>query len=108
MTTARTEVRSTSKFMKNWLICYDIEDDKERTRIYKCLLKYGTPIQKSVFEVSFPNKKSALQLEMIDQLTMIASEEANIRFYNLTKKGLANSWSLNDSAMLERPGAIVL
>ncbi len=94
--------------MKNWLICYDIEDDKERTRIYKCLLKYGTPIQKSVFEVSFPDKKLVLQQEMIDQLKFIASEEANIRFYNLTKKGVKNSWCLNDSVILERPGAIVV
>lgn len=94
--------------MKNWLICYDIEDDKERTRIYKCLLKYGKTIQKSVFEVSFPERKLKLQQEMIEQLKSIASEEANIRFYNLTKKGLENSWSLNAEPILERPGAIIL
>lgn len=94
--------------MKNWIICYDIEDDKERTRIYKCLLKYGTPIQKSVFEVCFPDKKILLQEEMIDQLKTIAGEEANIRFYNLTKQGLANSWSLNGSTIMEKPGAIIL
>ncbi len=94
--------------MKNWLICYDIEDDKERTCIYKCLLKYGTPIQKSVFEVSFPDKKLHLQQEMVERLKAIASEEANIRFYNLTKQGLENSWAINDSIILERPGAIIL
>lgn len=94
--------------MKNWLVCYDIEDNKERTRIYKCLLKYGRPIQKSVFEVSFPHRKLYLQHEMIEKLRAIASVEANIRFYNLTKQGLENSWSLNGSPVLERPGAIVL
>jgi CRISPR-associated protein Cas2 len=94
--------------MKNWLICYDIEDDKERTCIYKCLLKYGTPIQKSVFEVSFPDKKLQLQQEMIQRLKEIASDEANIRFYNITKQGLENSWAINNSAILDRPGVIVL
>lgn len=94
--------------MKNWLICYDIEDNKERTRIYKCLLRYGTPVQRSVFEVSFPDRKIHLQLKMIEQLKAIASEEADIRFYNLTKQGLENSWSLNDDPIIERPGAIIL
>lgn len=95
--------------MKNWLICYDIEDDKERTLIYKCLLKYGKAIQKSVFEVSFPDRKLKQQQEMVDKLKSIASEDANIRFYNLTQKGLANSWSINnEDPILERPGAIIL
>jgi CRISPR-associated protein Cas2 len=94
--------------MKNWLICYDIEDDKERHRIYKCLRKYGQPVQKSVFEVSFPERKLDKQAEMIERLREIASEEASIRFYNLTRKGLKNSWSLNNDPILNRPGAIIL
>lgn len=94
--------------MKNWLICYDIEDDKERTKIYKCLLKYGTAVQKSVFEVSFPDRKISMQLEMVERLKEIASDEADIRFYRLTKEGLKNSWSLNDSLILSRPGAIII
>lgn len=94
--------------MKNWLICYDIEDNKERTRIYKCLLKYGDPIQKSVFEVSFPERKIKEQQEMIEQLKSIASEQANIRFYNLTKRSIENSWTLNNDPICERPGAIIL
>ena len=94
--------------MKNWLICYDIEDNKERTRIYKCLLRYGTSVQKSVFEVSFPDRKIAMQKEMIASLKEIASEEANIRFYRLTKEGLKASWTLSDSPILSRPGAIII
>jgi len=90
--------------MKNWLICYDIE----RARVYKCLLKFGKPVQKSVFEISFPNRKLDKQGEMIKQLRSIASDGSNIRFYNITKKGLSNSWSFNDSIILDRPGVIVL
>lgn len=94
--------------MKNWLICYDIEDDKERTAIYKCLLKYGNSVQKSVFEVSFPSRKLHQQSIMIEDLKALASDNANIRFYNLTQKGLQASWTLDNSPILERPGAIII
>ncbi len=94
--------------MRHWIICYDIEDNKERTRIYKCLLRYGKPIQKSVFEVNFPERKRHLEQQMIEQLGTIASEYANIRFYNITKKGRENSWSMDDSPLLKTPGAIII
>ena len=45
---------------------------------------------------------------MVERLKAIASEEANIRFYNLTKQGLENSWAINDSTIMERPGGIIL
>jgi CRISPR-associated protein Cas2 len=32
------------------IVCYDISDDSKRTRLYKWLHGYGTPIQRSVFE----------------------------------------------------------
>ncbi|MCS7256859.1 MAG: CRISPR-associated endonuclease Cas2 [Thermomicrobium sp.] len=32
------------------VICYDIVDDSKRTRLYKWLQGYGTPVQRSVFE----------------------------------------------------------
>ena len=33
------------------LVCYDIEDNKRRTRIHKILRSFGEPIQESVFEI---------------------------------------------------------
>ncbi|MDW8060810.1 MAG: CRISPR-associated endonuclease Cas2 [Thermomicrobium sp.] len=32
------------------VLCYDVSDDERRTRLYKRLLGYGTPVQRSVFE----------------------------------------------------------
>lgn len=32
------------------VVCYDISDDNRRTRLYKRMLGYGTPVQRSVFE----------------------------------------------------------
>ena len=94
--------------MKRWLICYDIEDDRERRRVHNCLRHYGKRVQKSVFEVCFPERKLAQQARMVEELREIAGEDANIRFYNLTKKGLERSWTLNDDSIMERPGAIIL
>jgi len=94
--------------MQHWLICYDIEDNKERNRIYKCLLTYGKPVQKSVFEVTFPDRKWKMQQAMIEQLRQIASENANIRFYHLGKESLKKSWTLNNDPICYRPGAIIV
>jgi len=33
-----------------YLVCYDIVSNKKRTKVYKKLKDYGTPVQKSVFE----------------------------------------------------------
>ncbi len=94
--------------MKRWLVCYDIEDDRERRRVHNCLRRYGKRVQKSVFEVTFPERKLFKQAEMVEELRKIAGEDANIRFYNLTAKGLERSWTLNGDAIMERPGAIIL
>jgi CRISPR-associated protein Cas2 len=94
--------------MKSWIICYDIEDNRERNRIYKLLLKYGQAVQKSVFEVSFPERKLSKQQQLFEQLKEIASDEANIRFYSISQTGIQQSWTLGEPGILQRPGAIIL
>jgi CRISPR-associated protein Cas2 len=37
-----------------YLVCYDIENDKKRTRLVKILEKYGERVQFSVFEIQLP------------------------------------------------------
>lgn len=32
------------------VVCYDISEDTKRTRLYKWMQGYGTPVQRSVFE----------------------------------------------------------
>ena len=33
-----------------FVVCYDISDNRRRTRLHELLLGYGTPVQRSVFE----------------------------------------------------------
>lgn len=35
--------------IRQYWIAYDISEDRERTRVEKCLLRYGSRLQKSVF-----------------------------------------------------------
>ncbi len=37
--------------MKNWLIIYDIRDEKRLSKVAKAMESYGTRVQKSVFEM---------------------------------------------------------
>ncbi len=94
--------------MKHWLICYDIEDDRERRRLHKCLNRYGTPVQKSVFEVSFPDRKTAEEERMVSEIRVIIGDNANVRFYSLTRAGIENSWTLDDMPIMERTDTVIL
>lgn len=36
--------------MKKFILCYDIQDDKKRTKLYRLCERYGVRVQFSVFE----------------------------------------------------------
>jgi CRISPR-associated protein Cas2 len=65
-----------------YVVAYDIEDDRARTRIAAVLASYGTRVQKSVFECN-------LQPEALERLTAALSEElaaaagGDVRIYRL-------------------------
>ena len=92
--------------MKTYLVCYDIENNRERQRVAKCLQRYGRRVQKSVFEVYFYERRDH-QEEMLSQLRKIVDDGTNLRFYRLTGSGMSDSWTL-DGNELERPGATVI
>ncbi|MEW6509189.1 MAG: CRISPR-associated endonuclease Cas2 [Bacteroidota bacterium] len=66
-----------------YLITYDIDDDKQRDKISKVLENYGVRVQESVFEC---NLSSANYKEVVDRISKIISESANIRFYPICKE----------------------
>lgn len=65
-----------------YVVAYDIEEDRVRTRIATVLASYGTRVQKSVFECN-------LEPEALERLTHLLSTElavapgGNIRIYQL-------------------------
>lgn len=71
-----------------YCVCFDIVSDKIRYRAVKILLKYGTRVQKSVFECllddrQFLQLKSALE-------KVIKFDQDSVRYYLLCKNCARN------------------
>jgi CRISPR-associated protein Cas2 len=62
-------------------VCYDIPDDKRRTRVSKTLEGFGYRVQKSVFECDI---ELPLYEKMQKRITKIVNvEEDSVRYYCL-------------------------
>lgn len=74
----------------DFVICYDIADEKRLRKISKSLEKYAFRIQKSMF--FYPNASQQNILELVNELEEILDEEEDdIRIYHVDTK---NSISL--------------
>lgn len=62
---------------------YDIPDDKRRERLRKTLLRFGTPVQYSVFECDLTPRQ--LQRLVKDVRALIKPHEDNVRYYGLCR-----------------------
>lgn len=66
------------------LVCFDIVDDRVRTRVVKVLKSHGQRVQKSVFECATLNEEQFLKLKnKIEDL--IDNAEDTVRYYFLCK-----------------------
>lgn len=78
-----------------YVIAYDIEEDRVRTRIATLLASYGTRVQKSVFECN-------LEPDALERLTTLLGTEltvapgGNIRIYALCANCYGASIGLGD------------
>ena len=84
-----------------YLVCYDIEDDRERNRVARTLLRHGRRVQYSVFEIHrmAPTARKALAAELAE----IVSDPGSIRFYRLTLDGVEDSTDLVGTSLAKRP-----
>lgn len=65
------------------IVCYDIPDDKRRTRLRKTLLQFGNPVQYSVFECDLTPRQIERMAKAIR--VIISKEKDNVRYYKLCK-----------------------
>lgn len=65
------------------VVAYDIPENRRRERLRKALLRFGNPVQKSVFECDLSQR----QIEKMERviLAIISPEEDNIRYYKICK-----------------------
>lgn len=65
------------------IVAYDIPENKRRERLRKALLRFGNPVQKSVFECDL----SPRQIETMERTIrdIISEREDNVRYYRICK-----------------------
>jgi CRISPR-associated protein Cas2 len=93
-----------------WLVCFDIQDDRTRSRISRYLEKVGVRVQGSVFEVVL--RKESQRTRLIKSLKGILAQceeaGADIRFYRMNEQTIAASHTLEDKPVMQFPHSIVL
>ena len=76
------------------LVIYDITDDRRRTRMVKCLERYGIRVQKAAFEVFLTEKKYERMMELTSGLIDPATD--SLRVYLLANHTSVRSWGIGD------------
>ena len=76
------------------VVIYDITDDRRRTRMVKCLERYGIRVQKSAFEAFFTEKKYEHMMELTSGLIDPATD--SLRVYLLANHTSVRSWGIGD------------
>lgn len=92
--------------MHSYLVCYDIDDDRERTRTARLLERHGQRVQYSVFELHL---RGAVQLQALQQQLreILGDDSDEVRFYRLTAQAISASHSLNGAAIARRDRVII-
>jgi len=93
--------------MISYLACFDITNDRNRTRIGKALAVYGNRVQRSVFEITLrnPNELKRLKQELSQ---FMDDEDDDIRFYYLCQHCRKKSHSADDERIAYFPAAVIL
>ena len=76
------------------LVIYDIVDNKRRSRMVKCVERYGIRVQKSAFEAFLSKKKYERLVEETSRL--IDLETDSLRIYLLADHTSVRSWGVGD------------
>jgi CRISPR-associated protein Cas2 len=93
--------------MNSYLVCYDIDDNRERQRTAKLLERHGQRVQYSVFELHLRN---AAQLRDLQQglRDILGDDSDEVRFYRLTANAISASHSLSGAPIARRDLVIII
>lgn len=92
--------------MQIYAVCFDISDDKSRTRVAKLLMEYGHRQQLSVFEIAV---KSPVLLEGLkNKISHHLDHGDKVTFYRLCKDCRHKSFNQDESPVAHFPAAIVM
>ena len=74
--------------IEKFIVIYDIENTKIRTRLSRLLFEYGIRTQFSVFEVEVKNREFNRFIKMLEK--KLKSDKDKIYVYPLDKKSVKN------------------
>jgi CRISPR-associated protein Cas2 len=85
---------------------YDIPDDKRRERLRKTLLRFGTPVQYSVFECDLSPRELKRLAKAVRAL--IKPQEDNVRYYQLCRSCAQGAEVFGGRPLTERKAVYVV
>ena len=88
------------------VLAYDIPDDKRRDRLRKTLLRFGTPVQYSVFECDLTPRQVQRMRKAV--LEVIELAEDNVRCYQICRGCLENVEVFGGRPMTRRNSVYVI
>lgn len=90
-----------------WLVCYDISDNRRRTKLAKRLERYCERVQKSIFECPLTDKVLSKQLEKY-WLPLLNLQEDSLRVYPLDETAKNRTRVYGSSLPYEPPDYVIL
>lgn len=66
------------------VVCYDIPDQKRRTRLHKTLEGFGDPVQESVFECDLTPLQKRKMVQKIEKIVELPADK--VRIYMLCEE----------------------
>ncbi len=90
-----------------WLVCYDVPNDKRRTKLAKRIEQRCQRVQYSVFECPLNETDLTYQLEK-RWLPLLDSNEDNLRVYPLDKKAKQKTRIHGSPPPYEPPDYVIL
>lgn len=92
--------------MPDYLACFDITDDKNRTKLGNKLGAFGNRVQYSVFEISVKTPKEFEQLA--EELKQWLEEGDSLRFYHLCQRCREKSQDQSGDRIAYFPAGLVI
>jgi len=78
----------------NYVVAYDISNDKRRKKLSDILEKYGRRVNYSVYEVELTKTKYKELLIQIQEKKLINKKYDSLRFYHICENCLSKSFEL--------------
>lgn len=80
----------------NYLITYDIINDKKRKKLSDLLETYGYRVNYSVFECVLNNTKLKKLIKIIDEKKIIDKKRDSLRFYHICQNCISKSFEFSN------------